>query len=531
LTLCAEPLKLTRLLSRYKPFLEEVFLGYRFRHASAVALLGLLAQVCVAQNTPKVSLDNNETLFSVLTSINACGYDSDLAVSDPLRSEVRAEVAKASQTFDQAKEETEILCQFYKDHLQPDSARTLAQYVSLALCLEAPPTFTFKVKDADLPPDASRVAGFVPILQKFYDVAGLHAVWLHHQQAYAALIARYHNPLAQVLFDTEIYLRLPSAGYLGRSFTVLLDPMGAPGQTNARNYGSDYYVVISPGTNGGFKTEQIRHTYLHYLLDPLNMKYPGAMDHLKPLLESVKRAPMDESFKEDVSLLVTECFIRAIEVRMSGTSKTPDAERQQAVERSVAQGYVLTRYFYDALVDFEKRPIGLRNAYGDMLNGIDVRKEEKLASQVHFASVADPEVVRPAQPASAKLLVTAEQRLAAGDAISAKELAQKALDTKTEDPGRALFILAQVATMNRDMQGARNYFEQALGAAHEPTVVAWSHIYLGRILDLQENREAALDQYRAALNASTTLPEAKAAAERGIQQPYEPPSHPQDTKN
>jgi hypothetical protein len=85
--------------------------------------------------------------------------------------------------------------------------------------------------------------------------------------------------------------------------------------------------------------------------------------------------------------------------------------------------------------------------------------------------------------------------------------------------------------MNRDIQGARSYFEQALGSGHDPTVTAWSHIYLGRIFDLQEDREAALDQYRAALTASTSLPEAKAAAERGIQQPYEPPSHPQDTKN
>jgi tetratricopeptide (TPR) repeat protein len=81
--------------------------------------------------------------------------------------------------------------------------------------------------------------------------------------------------------------------------------------------------------------------------------------------------------------------------------------------------------------------------------------------------------------------------------------------------------------MNRDLQGARNYFEQALGVAREPKVVAWSHIYLGRIFDLQEERAAALDHYRAALTAGPQLPEIKAAAERGIQQPYEPPSRPQ----
>ena len=157
-------------------------------------------------------------------------------------------------------------------------------------------------------------------------------------QAYSALTGRYHEALAKMLFDTEIYLKLPSSTRLGRDFTVYIDPMGAPGQTNARNYGSDYYVVISPGPGAGLKMDQIRHTYLHYLLDPLAMKYPATMKRLEPLLESVKTAPMDQSFKSDASLLVTECFIRAIEARTAGSKKAPEAERLQAVQNSTAAG-------------------------------------------------------------------------------------------------------------------------------------------------------------------------------------------------
>jgi len=488
-------------------------------------------QVCPAENPPKVALDTSETLFSVLTAINTCGFDAELDSSDPLRLQIRDEVARASQTYDQAKEETQVLCQFYHDHELQDPSRTLAQYVSLALSLEAPPGFGFKVKEADLPPDAAAVAGMVPILQKFYDVAGLHNIWQRHQLAYSTLLSRYHEPLAKVVFDTEVYLKIPSAGFLGRSFTVYLDPMGAPGQTNARNYGSDYFLVISPGTGSTLKTEQIHHTYLHYLLDPLTQKYPNAIKRLEPLLVDVKKAPMDEGFKNDASLLVTECFIRAIEARTNGPGKTPEEQRRQAVEQAVQQGYILTPYFYEAMVRFEKSPIGLRNAYADLIAGIDVNKEHKRALQVQFASKAEPELLRLSRPAEGKLLLTAEQRLSSGDPDAAGKLAQEALDAKSEDPGRALFILAQVATMKRDMQGARNYFEQALGVAREPKVVAWSHIYLGRIFDLQENREAALDHYRAALSAGSSLPEAKAAAERGLQQPYEPPGHPQDTKD
>ena len=380
-----------------------------------MALLGLVAQLCFAENTPKVALDNNEALFSVLTAMNACGYDSDLSASVPLRAEIRAEVTKTIEASPEAKESTAVMCQFYSEHQQDDPGRTLAQYVSLALFLNPPPELTLKVKEAELPPDASFVSGFLPALQKFYGEAGLHAIWIRHQAAYADLTARYHEPLSKVLFDTEVYLKLPSAGFLGRAFTVYLDPMGSPGQANARNYGADYYVIISPGTGSSLKVDQIRHTYLHYLLDPLALKYPAAISHLKPLLENVKSAPMDESFKTDVSLLMTECLIRAVEARTIGTSKTPETQRQQLVQQSAEQGFILTPYFYQSLLKFEKSPAGLRIAYGDMVSGIDVRKEQKEVAQIKFASNADPELLHLSRPADTKLLMTAEQRLSTGD--------------------------------------------------------------------------------------------------------------------
>jgi hypothetical protein len=42
---------------------------------------------------------------------------------------------------------------------------------------------------------------------------------------------------------------------------------------------------------------------------------------------------------------------------------------------------------------------------------------------------------------------------------------------------------------------------------------------------LKEDRPAALEEYRSALTAAgTALPEAKLAAEKGIEKPYEPPT-------
>jgi hypothetical protein len=477
--------------------------------------------------TPEVTLDTSETLFAVLAGINACGYDQELNGSDPLRLEIRKEITKSVNESVGARDVRQGMCQVYTEHQQPDAPKNLSQYVSLALFLNAPPALTVRVKEKDLPPDATAVLAFVPALAKFYEVAHLHSIWEEHRAAYESLSARYHEPLSKMLFDTELYLKLPSAGYLGHNFTVYLELMGAPAQTNARNYGPDYFVVLTPGANTSLKMQQIRHTYLHYLLDPMSLKYPDLNKKLEPLLDSVKTAPLEDGFKTDVSLLYTECLIRAIEIRVEAGGRIAEEQRQEQVQRAVEQGFILTRYFYDALATFEKDPAGFRGVYGQMLAGIDLGKEEKRAGQIDFATNADPELLHLARPTEGKLLVNAEQKLTAGDPASAQKLAQQALDQKTEDQGRALFILAQVATMNKDIEGARSYFQRALTATSEAKVVAWSHIYLGRIFDLQEERDAALDHYRAALTAANSLPEAKAAAEKGIQQPFEPHGRPQ----
>ncbi|MGB6385198.1 MAG: tetratricopeptide repeat protein [Terriglobales bacterium] len=502
------------------PDVQRDFPRLRIRLALAVGMaIVLLAGPGLAQNQPSVSLETSETLFTVLTAINTCGYDQELSVSDPLREQIRSEVAKAIENTAGSQDVVTSMCTLYRRHQIGDPSRDLSEFVSLALYLEEPPTFTLKVKPAELPPDAEVVLDFVPPMKAFYEKIGLHAIWQRHRERYTELTEVYHEPLAKLTFDTEIYLKMPSAGYLGRLFTVYLDAMGAPGQTNARNYASDYYIVISPTSGTAIKLQQIRHTYLHYLLDPLALKNGGSFGRLEPLLESVKDAPMDEVFKNNISLLVTECLVRAIEERMT---KIPESEREQAIDQDDKEGYVLTRYFYDAMGKFDKGPVGMRDAYPDLVGRIDVKQEMKRAAQIQFASVATPELLRMAHPQGGNVVLKAERRLAAGDLEGAKKLAQQALDGQ-EEPGRALFILAQVATANRDIDGARSYFEKALETAREPKVIAWSHIYLGRIFDLQEDRPAAVDQYRAALTAAEAIPEAKLAAQRGLDKPYEPP--------
>jgi tetratricopeptide (TPR) repeat protein len=488
-------------------------------------------------NQSLIALDSSETIFSMLTALNACGYDQDLSISDATRSNVRAEVQRNLRGSEEAESARTELCDFYQTHVaSKDENRNISQYISLALYVDGPPHFLPRTKEEDLPPDASAVAGFGKLMERFYEKVGLHSIWERHKNDYAAAMRRYHEPLARMVSDTEIYLKIPSSQYLGRRFTIYLDFMGSPSETDARNYGTDYYVVVFPApeepsgevSKSALKMDQIRHTFLHYELDPLAEKHFSSIKRLEPLLESVKRAPLEESFKTDISLLVTECLVRAIEIRTAGGKQAAqEAMRAQAVDDAVKQGYILTKYFYDTVVAFEKDPAGIRGEYGDFLYNIDLKKEEKTAAEVQFASASSPELVRFSRPEERRMLLTAEKRLAAGDPKGAQELAQQALDKKIGDQGRALFILAEVAVANKNRDGAEDNFQKAIAATQDPKVVGWSHVYLGRILDMKEDREAALQEYQAALNSGGGLPEIKAAAERGLQKAYEPPAKPQ----
>jgi tetratricopeptide (TPR) repeat protein len=488
-------------------------------------LAGLLlaAPISFSQAT-KAQLEISETFFTLGAALNTCGYDAGLEGSLLLRKMVRAEVQAVAQQSPQAAQARDAICQFWKEHQLPGAASDVTEYTSLALELSDPPLLALNVPEADLPPDAAHVQGVVPLLRKFYQAARIGALWAKHRREYESLRLQFHDPVSEVITETDRYLKLPFTNYPGQRFAVYLEPLLAPSQADARNYGSNYFVIVSPGKDGQLPLPEIRHTYLHFVLEPLALKHGGSMKRLEPILLDLGRAPMNQSYKDDISLLVDESLIRAIEAR-TAIPKSNETGREAYVQRSMAEGFVFTHYFYEALASFEKESTGMKDAYGDLLYNIEMERERKRAHQVVFAQQATPEVISSSKAYSApSLLDSAEQKLALGDAASAQKLAQQVVQHNNggDEPGHAAFILARVASLSGNMEEARTDFQQAVQSVHDPRLLAWSHIYLGRIFDIQLNREAALAEYQAALAAGDPQADTKAAAERGLAAPYQP---------
>jgi tetratricopeptide (TPR) repeat protein len=484
-----------------------------------------VAQQSIAPQS-KALLDTSEALFALMAAVNNCGYNDEVAASAPVRAKIRAEVASALATNEKAAAAQREVCAFYRDHQPGDTPRTISAYISLGILLNDPPQLTTKIPEADLPPDASFVLGFVSPLQRMYTEANLHSIWLKHKPEYDAIIERYHEPMRQMIKSTDDYLRLQQSGYVGRSYTIYLEPLIGPSLANSRNYAADYYFVVSPSA-ANLKMQEIRHTYLHYVLDPMAYRRGTDMNRIRPLLLSIQNAPLDESYKNDPTLLVTESLIHAIEARTMHVEKGQEGKREDSVRESESEGLILTQYFYDQLVRFEKSDQGFDPAYADWLHFLDVDHERKHARDIAFTSHAAPEVVQASILHKDSLLTEGEQALIKGDLDAAEKFANQVLDGKQEDAARAYFLLARVSTMKGDMEGAKSYFYLALDRGTDSRTRAWSHIYLGRIFDLQDKREDALKQYNAALADNDPKPDTRAAAERGMKSPYSAPKHTQ----
>jgi tetratricopeptide (TPR) repeat protein len=487
------------------------------------AALSFTASGKVSAQSTKAQLEVSETFFTMAAALNSCGYDAGLEQSLFLRKSVREEVEAAVGRSPQAAQARDAICQFWREHEPDASSRDITQYISLALELGGPPEFLTALPQADLPPDAAHVLGMAPLLRKFHQAAGLHLLWEKHRKQYDSLVLQFHDQLSEAITETDRYLKLAFTNYPGQRFVVFLEPQLSPSHVDSRNYGSNYFSVVSPGQDGQLRLAEIRHTYLHFVLEPMALAHGGNLKRLEPILFEIKSAPLNDSYKNDVSLLVNESLIRAIEVRLA-VPKINEAGRLAYVQHSMEEGFVLTHYFYEALAAFERDSTGMKDAYGDLLYNIDVDRERKRARQLVFAAQATPEVISSSKAFSApSLLDAAEQKLAMGDVAAAQKIAEQVAQHNSggDEPGRAAFIMARIATLAGNMEEARIDFQQAAQSVHDPRVLAWSHIYLGRIFDIQQQREAALAEYRAALAAGDAAPDTKAAAERGLEMPYQ----------
>ena len=487
------------------------------RSVFSALLVGIFAVSSSAAD--RGQLDFSPSLFTVMAAINAVGYDTELDSpnNDPLRRQIRQALETAHPPV------LADLKKFFVEHHQKDATAELGQYVSFALCVGDPPDFKFRYRDVELPPDVRQIQTFLPLLIRFYKEANIADLWNRSQAAFERALTQYHAPVSRAILEANSYLRNATSGFLGRNFQIYLDLLGAPNQVQTRSYANDYFVVVTPSADP--RVMDIRHAYLHYLLDPLATKYGEDIMKRESLIDYAAGAPaLADSYKSDFLLLTTESLIKAVEARLPGTT--------EPVDEALREGYILTPFFAEQLTAFEKQPQDMRLFFPEMIKRLDVVREDQRLSKVQFAERAPVRIARMvetqprAEPDPAQKAIDAADKLySAKDYEHAKQAYLRVLERTTDKSihARAYYGLARIAVLENDAETGQRLFQKVLDTGADSWVTAWTQVYLGRLADVAGNRDDATKHYQSALAVDGASQGARHAAQQGLQQSFKKP--------
>lgn len=506
--------------------------------AAAVFLLGPLvasgqvplppAPRQTAQVT-SVTVDGSEAMFTTMCALLAAGFESNVSAEDwhPLRARLR------EQMQHQQGPAVDAVREFYKEHVVRDSGATLSRYIWFGLLSGPAPRFEMTLKRDDQPTEVLALEGFSEILSNYYTEQKIGQLWRGLQPIYNGEIAKVHDPISQIVFVTTGYLRELQDSSTNRTFTIVLEPLVGR-ITNVRNSGEHYSIVLSGSDD--IPTDIIRHAFLHFLLDPLPQQYSHVLAVKRQLFEKAALAPrLAPDLKDDYESYFAECLVRAVELKLK---KESPGERDAAIDRDDADGYVLVRPIFEGLAKYEGSEPSMALYFPDLVRGINLTAEAKRIDGMKFASadrghstddpaseavtrrkVAQPTTVPNDAEAIAEL-TDGEKRIAEKNPRAAEQSFQKVL-AKYPDQIRAWYGLGLVALLEHDGPRAKEVFGRLTTGEHaanqDPMVLTWSHIYLARIYDDEGQQGLAKSEFQAALAVPGGPEQARQAAQKGLE--------------
>ena len=474
-----------------------------------------------------VTVDGSEAMFTVMCALLASGFEADVNATNwsPMRAQLRDRLQH------QEGPAVEVLRNYYKQHELADPGAMLSRYIWFGLVSGPAPKFDPALHRDELPPEVIALEGFQEILSNYYKEQKIGELWRQVNSVHAHEIEQMHDSLAQVAFVATGYLREILDPTSPRTFTVIVEPLVGR-ITNVRNFGDHYALVVSGAEQLDINT--VRHAFLHFLLDPLPLQYPHVIAVKLPLFEKAAAAPrLDPSLKDDFASYFAECTVRAVELKLKRMSP---GERESALDVDDADGYVLVRPLFGALAKFEQSEPAMKFYFPDLVRSVDVATEQKRIAAIKFASGG------PGSPSGTELESVARRKLVAPDTVPndadtiaaltegerriaeknprAAEASFQRVLMKYPDQPRAWYGLGVVAMMEQDGPRAREVFGRLTSGEHaatqDPLVLAWSHVHLGTLYDIEGQPDRAKTEFEAALSVQGAPDKAKEAASKGL---------------
>ena len=358
-----------------------------------------------------------------------------------------------------------------------------------------------------------------------------------------------------------------------RQVYIIPDPLSAAGSSFARDdflnqkddllarrVGDDYLVSIGPYSN----IDAVRNTLIRFVLDPLiERKLKTTIEYKDPLLKLVKAVPTaSREYQGSVYQIIRESLARAAEARLRRIQsiETRGSYSEDEAVYDLAQAYlrgaVLALHFYESLGALEKVGIGIEDFYDQMLATIKFEKEEKRATdfepiiaRVSLARKKAGEagntgaVGDPFAGTLTKKILDSDDLIRQKRFADARVMLEEVLAAEPKN-ARALYGMARIfsqsqstveadpaADENDKIQAQHQRFKIAIDFYRkvvenasldtEKWMIQWSHVLMGRILDFQEFRQDAINEYEKAIALGEKVPNgAYKEAVEGKQKPF-----------
>jgi len=476
-----------------------------------------------------VTMDGNEAMFATMCALYASGFESDVSADNwsGFRAQMRDSLRKQQGSA------VDAMREFYKHHQSTDPGEMLSRYVWFGIVAGPAPKFQPILRRDELPPDVITLEGFSEILSNYYTEQKIGQLWRQVQPVYNQEIERLHEPVSQIVLVANAYLRELSDPSQPRTFSIIVEPLVGR-ITNVRNF-ADHYSIVLSGSHD-VPADVVRHAYLHFLLDPLPLMYQHVVAVKRQVYESSAKAPrLASDLKDDFPSWFAECTVRAVELKLRRLSPS---EREAALANNDSFGYTMVRPIFQGLSTFEKNEPSMRNYFPDLVRGIDANAELVRVRGLTFASapavgeqsarLSGEDVARKHPQAPATLpndqqtieQLTAGERFIADRNPRAAEAAFKAVLAKYPDQVRAWYGLGLVALLDHDAERAKEVFGRLTSGDHaaseDPMVLAWSHVFLARVLDEEGQLEQSKTEYQAALAVQGAPVKAQQAAQKEL---------------
>jgi hypothetical protein len=323
----------------------------------------------------RINVSEDKTVFTLFALLNVAGYDEENNKQGmhPIRIRMRARLSDMTPELLR-----ERLRSFYQRH-----PLNIYVYGVVAKLTSGPPDFTFtkEWKDVENTQPFSQLKDLPELLREFHRVVPVDAIYQDVRGEYLSYINDYRKSIASEVAKVVSYCRVKSVNELtggGEKKYAFIIPNLLQSYENNFSFALDagFYSVDGPQKQPGEGYNP--HEFVHSITNPMsyNPRYRKHQQRAQPLFDAARETPSIQKGYKAIETFFDECLVRAISLKYLDAG---DARRAAALRGIMMQeyksGYVLERFFYEQLEEYEKSKKTLREYYPQMLKRLDVEKE------------------------------------------------------------------------------------------------------------------------------------------------------------